>query len=121
MGRTKWLLALVFVGLMLVAWPGRAADRTLTVQELRDRVAAAQQARTSDAELAGELSGVELSEELPASEMGRLIGLLPGPLSTEQLYVLEARNAALPWPAEENVDAFAAAKLFMRAKSNGPR
>jgi hypothetical protein len=35
------------------------------------------------------------------------VGLLPGPLSTEQLYVLEARNAALP-PPPDNLPAMAA-------------
>jgi hypothetical protein len=93
--------------LILVALPGRAADRKLTVQELRDRVATARQAGTSDADVAKELSGTGLSEELPASEVGRLVGLLPGPLSTEQLYVLEARNAALP-PPPDNLPAMAA-------------
>jgi len=97
-----WLVAVI-----LVAWPGRAADRRHTVQELRDRVAAAQHTGKSDIDLAKELSGMELSEELPASEMGRLVALLPGPLSTEQLYVLEARNAALP-PPPENLPAIAA-------------
>ena len=91
------------VVLILLALPGRATVRKVTVQELRDRVAAGQHIGKSDADLAKELSGMELSEELPASEMSHLIDLLPGPLSTEQLYVLEARNAALPPP--ENLPA----------------
>jgi hypothetical protein len=107
MKRIGWLVALILMALNLVAWQGRAADRKLTVQELRDRVAAAQLGGKSDADLAKELSGMELSEELPASEMGRLVGMLPGPLSTEQLYVLEVRNAALQ-PPPENLPAKAA-------------
>jgi len=99
-------VALILMALNLMAWPGQAADRQLTVQELRDRVAAAQHTGKSDADLATELGRMELREELPASEMGRLVGLLPGPLSTEQLYVLEARNAALP-PPPENLPAAA--------------
>jgi len=100
MRRVGWVVAPILMTLILVALPGRAADRKLTVQELRDRVATARQAGTSDADVARELSGMGLSEELPASEVGRLVGLLPGPLSTEQLYVLEARNAALPPPPD---------------------
>ena len=76
MRRIGWVVALILVALILVASPGRAADRKLTVQELKDRVAAARGANMGDAELAKELSGMELSEELPASEVGRLAELL---------------------------------------------
>jgi hypothetical protein len=60
-----------------------------------------QAAGESDAGLAAILDRVELDEELTAGAMGRLIGHLPGPLSIEQIYALEARSAMLAPPSAD--------------------
>ena len=53
----------------------------------------------SDADVAGALKQLELTEELTRNTMNSLAANVPGPLSTEQIYVLEARSAMLAPPA----------------------
>ena len=88
--------------LLIAASPAwSASTRKITVQELKDLLTAAQAARKSDDDLALQLKQVELSEELTTSTMNSLAPLAPGPHSTEQIYVLEARSAVLPPPASD--------------------
>jgi hypothetical protein len=86
--------------LLLGAVPARAAKK-VTIEQLRDMLAAMQGAKKSDEEVAAALKQVELSEELTRSTMNGFVPLVPGRLSTEQIYVLEARSATLAPPASD--------------------
>ena len=93
MKRFAWILVVLF--LASPAW----AAKKITVQQLKDMLVSSQQGRKTDAEVATELKQVELTEELTRSAMNSLVSYVSGPLSTEQIYVLEARSAVLPPPA----------------------
>lgn len=92
-----------FVWLLLVcslATPGWCA-RKITVSQLEEMLRSLQQNKKSDVEMATALEQVELSQELTRKKMSVMMGYSSGPLSTEQIYVLEARSAMLV-PAEED-------------------
>jgi hypothetical protein len=92
-------LAWVFV-LFLAASPAWGARKT-SIQRLRDLLVSMRQAGKTDAEVAAALEQVELTEQLNRSTMKSLADCVPGPNSTEQFYVLEARSAVLaPPPAD---------------------
>jgi hypothetical protein len=55
----------------------------------------------SDDDVAAALKQLELSEELTRNMMNSLVEFVPGPKSTEQIYVLEARSATLAPPASD--------------------
>ena len=95
MKRFGWILVI-----LLMASPAWAAKK-VTVQQLKDLLVSLQQAKKADADVASELKQVELSEELTRSAMNSLIDYVPGPYSTEQIYVLEARSAVLAPPAAD--------------------
>jgi hypothetical protein len=90
-----WVLVLLAVA--APAW----ADKKSTVQELKDTLISLQQARKTDAEVASELKQIELGEQLTRATINSLAPYLPGPLSTEQIYVLEGRSAILAPPATD--------------------
>jgi hypothetical protein len=91
---------LCVIALLLTASPVMAAKK-ITVQELKDALLAMQQAHRGDEDVATQLKQVELGEELTRSAMNSLAPLIPGPLSTEQLYLLEGKTALLtPPPAD---------------------
>jgi len=79
------------------AWAGKK----ITVGQLEDLLHSLQQAKKADSDIAGELKQVELTEELTRSVMNSLLRESPGPYSTEQIYVLEARSAILAPPASD--------------------
>jgi hypothetical protein len=93
MKRITWIFVLVFAA--CPAW----AAKSLTVQQLVDLLASLKKAQKSDAEVAAQLQDVELKEELSRSMMNGLAADVPGQLTTEQLFVLEARSAMLTPPA----------------------
>src|SRR5450631_55812 len=90
-----WLLVV-----LLAAVPAWSAKK-VTVQELKATLESLQQAKKADADVATALKQLELSEQLTRPVMNSLVGFVPGPLSTEQIYVLEARSAELPPPASD--------------------
>ena len=96
MKRFVWILVL-----LMAASPAWSANRKTTVQQLKDLLVSLQQAKKSDADVATELSQIELTEELTHDVMESLASYLPGPLATEQIYVLEARSAVLAPPASD--------------------
>ncbi len=57
-----------------------------------------QQEKKSDVEIATALKQLELSQELTRGTMNSVVSYVPGPLSIEQIYVLEARSADLAPP-----------------------
>jgi hypothetical protein len=95
MKRFGWILLL-----LMAASPAWAA-RKITVQQLKDLLASDQQAKKTDAEVAGELKQVVLSEELTGPTMNGLAHYVGGAATTEQIYVLEAKSAVLPPPATD--------------------
>lgn len=93
--RFVWLFVI-----LLIASPGWAAKK-MTVQQLKDLLAADQKSQKSDANVAAELKDVELTEEMTHGTMDSFKPLVPGQLTTEQLFVLEIRSAVLSPPASE--------------------
>jgi len=81
----------------LPAWPAKK----VTVVELTDMLKSMRDQKKSDSEVANELKQVQLSEQLTRSAMNGLAEYAPGPLTTEQVYVLEARSAILAPPAAD--------------------
>jgi len=97
MKRLGWIL-LVLLASTAPLW---AMAKKITVQELKELLAQMQDAKKGDADVANALKQVELSEELTRATMNALASNVPGPLSTEQIYVLEARSAMLPPPPSD--------------------
>jgi hypothetical protein len=95
MKRFTWIVLV-----MLTAMPAWCAKK-VTVQQLKEMLVQMQQAKKTDEEVASALKQVVLSEELTRSTMNSLVGYVPGKFSTEQIYVLEARSATLPPPADD--------------------
>lgn len=95
MKRLGWLV--VF---MLAAAPAWSAKK-IAVGQLEELLRSMHQDKKSDADVATALKQVELSEELTVNTMISLVAYVPGPLSTEQIYVLEARSANLAPPAAD--------------------
>jgi tetratricopeptide (TPR) repeat protein len=97
MKRFEWILLL-----LIVATPVWSASyKKMSVEEMRDMLTSLQHAQKSDDDVATQLKQIELTEELTAATMNSMAGLIPGPLSTEQMYVLEARSAMLAPPAAD--------------------
>jgi hypothetical protein len=95
MKRFVWIL------IILTAVSPVWAANGITVHQLTDLLTSLQQARKTDAEVADELKKVELTEELTKSTMDSLASFVPGNLTTEQLFALEARSAVLAPPATD--------------------
>jgi hypothetical protein len=86
--------------LLVVASPAWGAKK-ITVAQLGDLLRTLQQDKKSDVEAAAALKQVELTEQLTRPAMNSLANFVSGPLSTEQIYVLEARSANLAPPASD--------------------
>ena len=95
MKRFGWILVL-----LLATSPAWAAKK-ITVQQLKETLISLQQTKKGDEEVATQLKLVELSEELTASAKSSLAEYLPGPLSAEQMAILEGRSAMLAPPAAD--------------------
>jgi hypothetical protein len=116
MKRFGWILIL-----LTVAAPAWSANRKISVGQLEDLLTSMQHDKKGDDEAARELKQVELTEELTSNTMNKLSGLVAGPLSTEQIYVLEARSAMLAPPAADLPSAAppdAAAQQALLAKAS---
>lgn len=85
--------------MLLVAVPAFPAAKKITVAELKDMLATMHSQNKSDADVATALKQVQLTEMLDRTTMNNLAEEVPGKLSSEQIYVLEARSALLPPPA----------------------
>ena len=97
MKRLGWFL----VVLMAVAPAWAAKTRKMTVDQLKQMLVSAHQANTRDPDVAKDLEDVELTEELTHSALESLGPYVPGQMTTEQLFILEAKSAALPPPASD--------------------
>ena len=95
MKRFGCILALILTA--VPAWPAKK----ISVAELTDLLKSLQEQKKSDQEVANELKQVQLSEELTRNVMNSLGIYAPGQMTTEQIYVLEARSAVLAPPAAD--------------------
>ena len=93
----RWGCILVLILMAVPAWPAKK----ITVAELTDMLKSLQQEKKVDQDVANALKQVVLTEELTRSTMNSLGEYAPGPLTTEQIYVLEARSAVLAPPAAD--------------------
>lgn len=75
--------------------------RKITVGQLEDLLQTMQQQKKSDAEIATALKQVDLTQQLTRKSMNSIVSFAPGPLSTEQIYVMEAKSATLLPPAAD--------------------
>lgn len=90
-------LILLLLAIAVPAWAGKK----ITVGQLEELLRTMQQDKKADADVATELKQIELSEELTRTAMNSLMLLVPGPRTTEQIYVLEARSADLIPPSSD--------------------
>ena len=79
--------------LLLVAVPGFSAAKKITVADLKDMLATMHTQNKSDEEVSNALKQIVLTEQLDRTTMNNFADQVPGTLSTEQIYVLEARSA----------------------------
>ncbi len=92
---------ILLVLLASIALPARAAKRT-TVAQLQQALDAAHAAHRPDAEIARQISGIELSERLTESRLERLTALLDaGSQAALALQLLANQSAFLDPPASE--------------------
>lgn len=96
MKHVRWITLL-----LLAATPAWSAARKISVGELEDMLKTLHQQGKSDADVAAALKQVQLTEELTRATMNSLVPTVPGQLSTEQIYVLEARSAMLAPPSTD--------------------
>lgn len=89
--------ALLLLFLAVPAWPAKK----LTVAELTALLKSLQSQQKPDADVALALKQVQLSEQLTRSTMNDLAAYAPGPMTTEQIYVLEAGSAMQAPPAAD--------------------
>jgi hypothetical protein len=100
-GTMKRLICIL--ALLAIAVPSWGS-RKITVAQLEELLRSLQQDKKSDPDVATALKQIELSEELTRTAMNKLIGLVMGPLTTEQIYVFEARSATLTPPPSDLPD-----------------
>jgi len=96
MKRLGWILVLLM--LASPAWP---ANNKITVQQLKDLLVSMKQSQKTDEEVSLRLKDIELSEELTAAVKSDLMFASAGPLTSEQICVLEARSAMLAPPPSD--------------------
>ena len=95
MNRLTWAL------LLIVASSPALAARRISVSQLEDLLRSLQQDKKSDLDVSTSLKQVELTEQLTRAQMNNVLHFAPGMLSTEQVYVLEARSATLTPPVSD--------------------
>jgi hypothetical protein len=93
----RWGCIFALILAAVPAWPAKK----ITVAELTDMLKSMQQQKKVDQDAANDLKQVVLSEQLSRSAMNSLAEYAPGPLTTEQIYVLEARSAVLAPPTAD--------------------
>lgn len=96
----RWGL-LVFLPLLLLAAARAQHPAGVTVAQLDQTLAASETAHLSDAALAQQLAGMELTERLSAADLERLKAGLPGENSRQALVVLADKSLFLDPPAAE--------------------
>jgi hypothetical protein len=87
--------------LLLLSASGWSAPKKITIAELQEMLQSMHKDSKSDADVALALKQIQLSEQLTRPIMNSLSDVVPGPQTTEQMYVLEARSAMFPTRAED--------------------
>jgi hypothetical protein len=87
--------------LLLLSAQSGWCGRKVTVAQLQDLLHSLHEEKKSDVEIAAALQQVELSEQLTRVVMNGISKYSHGPLTTEQIYVLQARSANLLPPASD--------------------
>lgn len=91
----------VWIFLMLTPVAPAWGAKKFTVQQLKETLITLNQAKKNDEEVATQLKEVDLGEELTRTARGSLAQYVPGPLSSEQMDILEGRSAILAPPASD--------------------
>jgi len=99
MKRLGWILVL-----LMLAAPAWAADNKITVQQLKDLLVTLNLGKKTDYEVSSQLKEIDLSEELTAAAKSDLLFASAGPLTSEQICVLEARSSMLAPPPSDLPD-----------------
>jgi hypothetical protein len=94
MKRFGWIVLLVAMGPTLLS----ADQKKMTVAEFQDVLTGLHNSQKTDEQVANELKQIELTEELTPAALSSMVSLINGPLSTEQMYVIEARSSMLAPP-----------------------
>ena len=94
MKRFGWIVLLVAMGPTLLS----ADQKKMNVAEFQDMLTGLHNSQKTDEQVANELKQIELTEELTPAAISSMVPLINGPLSTEQMYVLEARSSMLAPP-----------------------
>lgn len=87
--------------LVCTSIPGWAGAKKITVADLKETLQSMHRQNKGDADIAAALKQVELNEQLSRAVMNSLVDFQLGQLTTEQIYVLEARSAMLAPPAAD--------------------
>ena len=87
--------------LMMMAAPALAANKKVTVQELKDLLVSLKQNKKTDEEVSIRLKEIDLSEELTSAVASDLLFASPGPLTSEQINVMEMRSSMLAPPPSD--------------------
>src|SRR5258708_4039742 len=90
----------IFLILLSAAALSHAAKKS-TIDDLKQTLVTLQQSGKGDQDIATRLKQVDLSEQLTAPTREALQQYAPGPLSVEQLDILQGRSAALIPPHSE--------------------
>lgn len=88
------------LALAVSALPAWSAKK-ISVADLTDMLKSMHDQQKTDADVAAALKQVQLTELLSRDTMNSYTAYSPGPLTNEQIYVLEARSAVLPPPAAD--------------------
>ena len=94
MNRFACILLLLAVAPTLLS----ADAKKMTVAEFQDMLTGLHNSQKTDEQVANELKQIALTEELTPAAISSMVHLINGPLSTEQMYVLEARSSMLAPP-----------------------
>ncbi len=94
-----WILVFLMTGA-----PAWAARDKMTVKQLKDLLVSMQSGRKTDEEVSSRIKAIDLSEELTVAEKSNLMFASPGPLTSEQICVLEARSSILAPPSSDLPD-----------------
>jgi hypothetical protein len=101
MKRLGWFLVVLLAASPAWASNKWAVNEKITVQQLRDLLVSLKQFHKTDAEIASQIKQVDLTEELTAAVKSDLLFASPGPLTSEQICVLEARTSMLVPPPSD--------------------
>jgi hypothetical protein len=96
-------ILILFAALVGITVPSLAA-KPVTVEQLKQTLAAAQSAHQADDAVAQQLADTKLTARLTGSALQELIAISPGPKTTEALHAIADASAFLDPPPSEILD-----------------